>query len=252
MRRMQCVQWLELLNEDRRRLSPSTTIGQGWIREDLASRSTVVWSALNEETATKAIEAQLDFARSTGRTVKWKLYDVDQPADLAARLLAAGFTSGTAETVLVTPLSGAQSWQIPEELQVRICESVSDIQKYRQIAEAVFEKNYQETTDELLAELRTGRRQNVAFLCLDGSTPVGCARLYPNPEKNFAGLYGGGVLAAHRSRGCYRALLAGRARYATEVGCKNLLLDALPSSKPIVERLGFEAIATTTAYSFSP
>ncbi|MBS1706003.1 MAG: GNAT family N-acetyltransferase [Armatimonadetes bacterium] len=244
--------WLHLLNEDRKRTPDSATTGDGWIRVDYLDESSVIWSELTEETADSAIQAQVEFVRSCRRSFEWKLYDYDSPADLGTRLRAAGFREEPSETVLVISVSEALKWTVAADFEVRVCASEDDVEAYKQVAETVFAKNYQPTCDELLCEIRKGRNSNVGFVCYQDSTPVGCGRLYPNPGCHFAGLYGGGTLPSHRGRGVYHSLLAARARYAYQAGCKNLLIDALPTSKPIVERLGFRAIAITTPYKLLP
>jgi GNAT superfamily N-acetyltransferase len=68
----------------------------------------------------------------------------------------------------------------------------------------------------------------------------------------FATLWGGSTLPAWRGRGIYRALVAHRARLAAECGCRYLEVDASDDSRPILERLGFVAVTTTTPYVWSP
>jgi hypothetical protein len=46
----------------------------------------------------------------------------------------------------------------------------------------------------------------------------------------------------------YRATVAKRAELARERGYRWLYSDALPTSRPILERLGFVAITTTTPF----
>jgi GNAT superfamily N-acetyltransferase len=69
---------------------------------------------------------------------------------------------------------------------------------------------------------------------------------------SFATLWGGGTLPAWRSRGIYRALVAHRAQLAVERGFELLQVDASDESRPILERLGFTAVTTTTPYIWSP
>jgi GNAT superfamily N-acetyltransferase len=66
---------------------------------------------------------------------------------------------------------------------------------------------------------------------------------------DFAGLYGGATLPEHRGRGYYRATVAKRAEIARDRGYRFLYVDALPTSRPILERLGFVAITTTTPFT---
>jgi len=51
-----------------------------------------------------------------------------------------------------------------------------------------------------------------------------------------------------RGRGVYRALVAHRARVAAERGYRYLQVDASDESRPILERLGFHPLTTTTPY----
>lgn len=60
----------------------------------------------------------------------------------------------------------------------------------------------------------------------------------------------GGV--TFQGRGIYRALVAHRARIAAERGFRYLQVDALPTSRPILERLGFVQLSKTTPYTRRP
>jgi GNAT superfamily N-acetyltransferase len=68
----------------------------------------------------------------------------------------------------------------------------------------------------------------------------------------FAALWGGSTLARWRGRGIYRALVADRARRAATRGIRYLQVDASADSEPILRRLGFHAVTTTTPYVWSP
>lgn len=68
----------------------------------------------------------------------------------------------------------------------------------------------------------------------------------------FARLLGGSTLPAWRGRGIYRALVAARAQLAAARGVKYLQVDASDDSAPILRRLGFHAVTTTTAYVWTP
>jgi hypothetical protein len=50
----------------------------------------------------------------------------------------------------------------------------------------------------------------------------------------------------------YRALVAHRARLAAERGFRYLQVDATPYSRPILARLGFAQLTTTTPYVRRP
>lgn len=89
-------------------------------------------------------------------------------------------------------------------------------------------------------------------VALAGDLPVSAARLEQNPGTDFAGLWGGGTVAAWRGRGIYRALVAHRARMAADLGYRYLQVDATDHSRPILRRLGFSTLSTTTPYVYDP
>jgi len=67
-------------------------------------------------------------------------------------------------------------------------------------------------------------------------------------DGEFAGLWGGGTVVARRGRGVFRALVAYRARLAAAGGFRYLHVDASAESRPILRRLGFVELATTTPF----
>jgi GNAT superfamily N-acetyltransferase len=65
-------------------------------------------------------------------------------------------------------------------------------------------------------------------------------------------LWGGSTAAEWRRRGIYRVLVSRRAHLAAERGFRYLQVDASDDSRPILERLGFVAVTTTTPYMWRP
>ena len=68
----------------------------------------------------------------------------------------------------------------------------------------------------------------------------------------FATFWGGFTLPDWRRRGIYRALVAHRAKLAVARGRGYIEVDASDNSRPILERLGFIPVTTTTPYVWSP
>ncbi|MDB5303968.1 MAG: acetyltransferase, partial [Phycisphaerales bacterium] len=116
---------------------------------------------------------------------------------------------------------------------------------FRTAAEIIFGKNYEFTSNELAEALRVGSTQHLAYVAMDGDTPASIGRLYTHPDSAFGGLYGGGTLPTHRGRGLYRAMVAARAQDAVRLGARYLVVDALPTSRPILQRLGFLRLTDT-------
>ena len=97
----------------------------------------------------------------------------------------------------------------------------------------------------LVDGLRAGSTEHQGYVAYADGQPVSIGRLYTHPDSVFGGLYGGATLQAYRGRGFYRALVAARARDAAELGARYLLVDALPTSLPILERMGFQRVTDT-------
>ena len=60
---------------------------------------------------------------------------------------------------------------------------------------------------------------------------------------------GGGTLPGWRGRGVFGSLVAHRAALASSRGFRYLQVDATPESRPILQRLGFVELATTTPFT---
>ena len=65
----------------------------------------VIWSDLDHFSADRVIAEQINRFAGLARPWEWKHYSYDQPIDLPDRLLAAGFTPGPAETLLVAEIA---------------------------------------------------------------------------------------------------------------------------------------------------
>ena len=113
------------------------------------------------------------------------------------------------------------------------------------------------TGTDLMARARSLRRGQTAPPCpgcgSDRVIPIiyGAARMELLPGTRFAGLWGGGTVENWRGRGVYRALVAHRARVAADRGYRYVQVDALARSRPILARLGFEPLTTTTPHEYA-
>jgi predicted GNAT family acetyltransferase len=76
--------------------------------------------------------------------------------------------------------------------------------------------------------------------------PVASARMYYPENSQFSSMWGGGTLPEYRGKGVYTALVAARVQEAIGRGRRFLTIDASPMSRPIVEKLGFVVISTST------
>ena len=213
----------------------------------------VAWSLLSPETADEAIVQEIDHHRRAGVPFEWKVYGHDVPADLIERLRRHGFEVGAREAVLVFDLSEPRPWaDEPEIARVVRVERPDQVEIYRQVAEEAFGRDETRTAAQLSAALLAGSNEHRGFVAYDGDEPASAGRLYTHPDSHFAGLYGGSTRPGFRGRGFYRALVVARARDAVAGGARFLQVDALPTSRPILERLGFQWLTDTWPCEWNP
>ncbi|MEU3463823.1 GNAT family N-acetyltransferase [Streptomyces sp. NPDC006733] len=213
----------------------------------------VIWSDLQEDTADEAIAEQVRYFTSLGREFEWKLYAHDRPGDLGDRLRAAGFTAEPAETLMVARVDELSTdVTLPESVHVRAVTDPAGVDLAADVHEEAFGTSADRLRHRLHSQLTARPETFSMVLAMAGDVPVSAARMELNPGTDFAGLWGGGTVAAWRGRGIYRALVAHRARIAAELGYPYLQVDASDQSSPILRRLGFAALSTTTPYVYQP
>ncbi len=196
------------------------------------------------------IARQRDFFAARDQPVEWKTWGHDVPADLPQRLVAAGFHAEEKETVLI---GRAQEMVAPVHLDGVVLRETRDEADIRRLVASSSEAFGKDVS--YLVGYLTDKKDDpdtVIVVAEAGERVVSSARLEVVPGTGFGGLWGGSTLAQWRGRGIYRALIAHRARVALERGVKYLQVDATEDSRPILERLGFVAVTTTTGYAWKP
>ncbi|MFJ4707729.1 GNAT family N-acetyltransferase [Streptomyces anulatus] len=218
----------------------------------------IVWSdpELDAEGADTAIRAQIEHYTALGHgEFEWKLYSHDRPADLGHRLRAAGFAPEPPETLLVAPVETLTSLPgagLPEGVVLRPVTDAAGAELMALAHERAFGTDAGRLRHQVLTRLERAPDDFVAVVAMADGEPVSSARMELYPGTGFAGLWGGGTVADWRGRGLYRALVAHRAAVAAERGYRYLQVDATDMSAPILSRLGFMALGTTTPYVYRP
>ncbi|MFF3849129.1 GNAT family N-acetyltransferase [Streptomyces sp. NPDC002328] len=216
----------------------------------------VLWSDLDPADpagADAVIAEQIACFTALGREFEWKQYAHDRPADLGPRLAAAGFTAEPEETLMIGE-TAAQLVDVepPEGVRIVPVTDRAGVDLMVEANEKAFGRDGGWLRDLVLGRLASAPDDIVAVVALAGDEPVSSARMELIPGTRFAGLWGGGTAPAWRGKGVYRALIAHRARIAAERGYRYLQVDATDQSRPILERLGFAALTTTTPYVYKP
>ncbi len=211
----------------------------------------IVWSALDEATVEAAIDEAVAFFDARGASFEWKLYAHDTPVDLAARLERRGFVADVPETIMVIS-PGAGELPVPEIPGVRVAKlddpaHLEDLEALR----APLFGDFDSMTAVLGAELAAAPAGLSIYVAYVGEVPIAAGWIRFEPGNPFASLWGGSTLPAHRRRGVYRALVAHRVNEARARGLRYATVDARETSRPILERLGFQRLCGVTGYVWS-
>ena len=212
----------------------------------------VLWSDLDETTADAAIAEQARYFTGLGREFEWKHYSYDLPADLGERLLKAGFVPEDPEALMVGEVAGLPTEPVlPGGVRIEQVTDAAGVALMAEASSAAFGRPAQHTLH-LLERMEQAPDSVIPLVVLAGDRPVCAARLEPRPGTAFAGLWGGGTVPEWRGKGIYKATVAWRARLAAELGYRYLQVDATDDSRPILTRLGFQRLGTTTPYNYTP
>jgi GNAT superfamily N-acetyltransferase len=209
--------------------------------------SGVEWSDVDETTADAVIAEQIRFFTEARRDFEWKYYAYDRPADLPARLLKAGLVPGEEEALMVADVAEVPDVPVPDGIRLVTVSDQDGLAQVKAVHDRVFGGDHTPMIDSMRERLPSGAVAPV--LALAGDEAVCAARVDFHIGTDFASLWGGGTLPEWRGRGIYRALVSHRTKLAVERGYRYLRTDALPTSRPILERLGFVRLTTTVPYT---
>lgn len=207
----------------------------------------ISYSQLNEANAEDAIREQIRYFEGIGQSFEWKLFDYDHPPDLKERLISHGFVIEDAEAVMALDLEAAPEilWQpIRQHVQkITDPEKLADVQT---IEQQVWNEDAAWVLHLLGEPLEKHPEQVSVYVGYIDDQPASAAWIFFSQHSQFASLWGGATRLEYRKRGLFTALLAARAQEAKARQVRFLTVDAMPMSRPILEKLGFE----TLAYSY--
>jgi hypothetical protein len=201
------------------------------------------------------IRRQVRFFTARGQAVEWKTYAYDEPPDLPERLRAYGFVPDETEALV---LGAAERLAEPVTLATRyVVRAVAGEEDWEQVGALdvlLFGEGHAALARLLRAEEAADPEHVRSVVVVDEETGhvVGHGILRLEKGTDFAGLWAGKVHPDHRGRGLYRAMTALRAQWAIAAGHGVCRVDALPTSRPILERMGMVQVTTTTPCVLTP
>jgi ribosomal protein S18 acetylase RimI-like enzyme len=225
--------------------------------EEMYGRGFVTYSSLGVISGAdldRLIARQRDHFAARGQAVEWKLHGHDEPADLADRLQAAGFEPENREAVVVgeaAPLADPHA-PLPDGVRLMEVTDRADLDAIAVMESRVWGGDHSHRADVLEAELAANPAGTTIVVARAGDEVVGAGWVRYMTGTAFASLWGGSTLAPWRRRGIYSALVRYRAALAVERGYRYLQVDASDESRPILQRLGFIVVTTTTPFVHTP
>ncbi len=206
--------------------------------------ATVQRVRLEADEVVAAVEEIRAILRARGRNgAEWELGESCTPPDLVERLAALGIRPDEDEPVaagMVIP-AGTEI-MVPAGTSARPVASVDELVTARRIQHEAFGGKAEEAElAQAEADFATEGRDGSTFLAFVDGEPVAAAYASYTPFGIL--LFGGATLPSARGRGAYRALVAARAREAAARGLPAVVPGAGQMSRPILERLGFTAVA---------
>ncbi|MFF1844268.1 GNAT family N-acetyltransferase [Streptomyces sp. NPDC058217] len=253
---------LSAYDEQMRGVSPNPPAGVGYEQDGPLTRTVgqfrgFISAPRDVQLRGAALDAliarQRDRFAARGEAVEWKIRGHDLPSDLTDRLLAAGFTAETEETVLIGRAKDMASPPVlPDGVVLRQVTERADMHRIAALESTIWGQDLSMIGDDLAGRVAAAPDDLVVLVAEVDGEVVSAAWLVFRTGTEFAGLWGGSTLSAWRGRGIYRALVAARAQIAAARGVSFLQVDASSDSAPILRRLGFHTVTTTTPYVWSP
>ncbi|MGE0403853.1 MAG: hypothetical protein AB7T06_44510 [Kofleriaceae bacterium] len=218
---------------------------EGWYQIITPSSGSAI---ANEVLVTRVADAEADAVldrtcaeyAAEGVPFKWFVGPQTRPADLGARLEARGFCGVPVRGMAIEP----RAWTAPSPREVTVeLVTPATLDEYN----ACFVEGWGipmpagwRTTH--ASAIDDGRFER--FIArIDGVAAGTCGSVR---KERCVYLVGGNVIAAHRRRGVYRAMLAARLARATVPLAVTHAREE--TSAPILERLGFESMFSATIY----
>ena len=203
----------------------------------------------------RLIARQRDYFAGRGEAVGWQTRAHDQPADLTARLRAAGFVPGEEQTVLIGLAAElATAPFLPGGVVLRWVTADDDMRRIAAMQCAIWGQDWSWLGEALIGRIAAAP-DDIAVVAAEADGDVVAAAwlaFFEPGADGFARLLGGSTLPQWRGRGIYRALVAARAQRTAARSVKYLQADASDDSAPILRRLGFRPVTRTTWYVWTP
>jgi GNAT superfamily N-acetyltransferase len=216
----------------------------------------IVYSRFSPTETETIVNGEIQYFTQLNRDFEWKVYSHDEPPDLLSHLRSRAFRIGEEEALMFRDLQELPPTLMtppPEGVTVIPVRNEQSIADMLSLESAIWSRAPSKTRDHLLSTLSDPLQRNIGFVAYSDRKPIGFGRVTTSPQSQLSGLWGGSVLPDFRGRGVYRALLSARIQHVLRYdSIRYLRVDALPTSRPILEKYGFKIVASTWPAEWPP
>jgi hypothetical protein len=237
------------------------TIGERSVRGDVVrehsldgSECLIVYShCATAQQADEVIHNEISIAEERKYILEWKVYDHDTPSNLKDRLLAAGFEAGPVESLMVLPVKeeALAAFEAPA-YDLKHIDDPADLDEVAAISREIGRTKVDDEKSRLAFTLGKAPEQMSIYVAYIDGEAVACGRIHFKENSQFAELCGGRTKTTYRNRGLYTALVAARLKEALERNREYIVVDALPTSEPILRKRGFQFVTHTQPFVYRP
>lgn len=237
---------LSLFDQNRKNPGKTFETGKHFVRQPgkNGAKGMVYFSCYPSDELVAGIKDQISYFSRLQQDFEWKVFEHDQPKNLKEILMNQGFNAEPWEAFLVRDFEDiTDKIKVNPKVKIKRLTKLEEVSDYEKVLKSVHGEGQQPWLRKEFIEQPEIASLYVAYI---KNVPVSIGRLcFDEEQPDFAGFFGGSTLPEYRRQGIYTALVFARIQEAIDKGYRYGYVDALPTSEPILKKMGFEKISAS-------